>query len=310
MALDTEDGSEPIVEEEIVDRGDGAGDDDAGETAEAKVAREAEEAAAAAAAKDKGIPKARFDEAVKKERDRATKAEERARGLEAKLKSKDTGLDPAVVEKEIAELEEKLDQAIADGDAAAKKSIRAEIRAKTTALADANAEARASYATAVAVERVRYDAQVALLETQYPAMNPDDDSYDEELVAELTELKGAYEATGMGSTDALKKAAKYVFKTAPAEVKGKAKEGEDEVDEGATPEEKQKAAEAAAKRKEEAIKAGIAAKGKQPPNTDKSGKASDKKGGALDASNVGKMTDTDFAKLSKDDLARMRGDTV
>lgn len=289
-----------ILMNEVDDRGDnaGGGGDD---TSDVDEQQEILAAASADADKDadkesasKGIPKARFDEAVGKEREARMKTEAKLQEAEARLKSRETGLDESKVEGEIATLEDEMDAAAADGDKAKVAAIRKEIRAKVMALATADASRQAAYATAVAVERVRYDAAVATLEAKYDGMNPDHADYDEALTGELIELKGAYEATGMGSTDALKKAAKYVFKDAPAEVKKE----DPPADKGA-------AAEKAAKAKEEAIRRGLAAKDKQPPAS--MGKQAAKDPVGLDAT---KMSDKDFNKMSEDDKARLRGDMI
>lgn len=311
---DTTDMTTEEVQEEL-DRGDAVAEDSTETIVEAQTDEEkaaakeaADKAAAAEKDKDKTIPKGRFDEAVKKERGRAEAAEARAKELEAKLKVQDDGVDAAKVEKEITELEDRLDQAIADGDVESKKRIRAEIREKTQALAKSEATRQAAYATAVAVERVRYDAALSLLETSHPEINPDDDKFSQEALDEVIELKGAYEAAGMGSTDALKKAAKYVLKTAPAQAK-------EEVEKEMTAEEKAAKAKAdataEATRREEAIRRGAKAKAQQPAaDADKSGKSSDKRGGSLTTADAVKMNEKDFNKLTDEDLARMRGDTV
>ncbi len=289
-------------------RGDELKDD----AADAAAAEAAEAAAAEKAAAEKAaaqaIPKARFDEAVSKEREKAKAAEQRAKDLEAKLAKQEEGLSAEKIGQELDALEDKLDAAIADNDEAAKKAIRAEIRAKNRELVQAEARRQGAYATAVAVEQVHYNALVAQLEATHPEVNPDSDQYDADVETELAELKAAYEATGMGSTDALKKAAKYIFKTAPEEVK-KEKAGEKASE--PTDEEKKVAAEKAAKLREEAVKRGLEAKGKQPAaSADKVGKSADSRGESPDKPNVAKMSDKDFEKLTDEQKARMRGDFI
>ena len=293
MGTEAEDRGDAVVDEEIVEE----------QVVEEKVEAEAKDEDKSDE-KDEGkfVPKGRFDKAVEKEREARKAAEARELELRSQLRKQGDDDSAAKVEEEISALEDKLDQAIADGDADAKKAIRAQIREKTQGLAEARAAKQAAYATALAVEKVQYANAVQVLEAQFPQMNPDADEFDQEVVGELLELKEAYEAKGMGSTDAIKKAAKYVFRTAPAEVKKEAAKKE------ATEAEKAEAADKAAKLKEEAIKRGLAAKGKQPPVT-QSGKSSDKGGQGAEA-NVAKMTDKDFAKLPDDEKARLRGDFV
>jgi len=270
------------------DRGDGepqdsgAAEDKSGVKAEAEDEHEDE---------GKLIPKARFDEAVKKERDARERTETMLKEAEAKITAQSAGLDAETVEGEIADLEAAVDAAAADGDKDKVAALRKQIRTRVQALATAEATRQAAYATAVAVERVRYDSAVATLEAAHPEMNPDSETYDEELTAELIELKKAYEATGMGSTDALKKATKYVFKVAPAAVK----KDEDPKD----------AAERAAKMKEEAIRRGLDLKARQPG--DVKGKQPAKE---VDTAAVVRMSDKEFNKLDEDEIHRLRGDTL
>ncbi|HYF28593.1 MAG TPA: hypothetical protein VD931_22830 [Baekduia sp.] len=248
----------------------------------------------------KMVPHARMKEAVNKERTAREAAEKKAAEAEAALKAKDVGVDLAKLNTEIEELEEKLDQAIADNNAAEKKVLRRELREKQMTLARAEATQLSMQATAMAVERVRYDSLVERLEAAHPVMNPDHDDYDQEVVDQIMELKGAYEATGLSSSEALKKAVKFAVPAAPAK-KEEPKDDEDE-----SPEAKAKAAEAEAKRKEEAVRAAQDAKRRQPGAAEK-GRSSDSKGGGFEG-NVAKMTDEEFEKLDPKELKRLRGD--
>jgi colicin import membrane protein len=280
------------------------------EAKEAEVAAEKDKAQAAEVAKKHQlVPQARMKEAVEKERAAREAAEARLKAAEDKLRASEKTLDPEAVEAEIGELEAQVDQAVADGDKAKAADLRKQIRGKMQALATAEATQRAAHATAMAVEQVRYDAAVATLEAAHPVMNPDSDQYDEAVVAEITELKGAYEATGMGSTDALRKAAKYVFKVAPEAAKQEIKDEETPEEKKAREAEEKTAAkataDAAAKAKEEAIRRGAAARQAQPPRGE--GRTSNKDGQVL---SVGKMSDKDFEKLTDEERARLRGDSL
>lgn len=298
-SFEGDDTPDPDDEEQqrIVDEAKGASGKDEGKQAGEKKDEGKDER------KDISVPKARFDEAVKKEREARLAAEKRLADAEAKVKEAEKGLDLEKIEGEISALEEKVDAALVAGDKAAAAAARKEIRAKMQQLATAEAVKQAAYATAVAVERVKYDATVTLLETQHPQMNPDSDQYNEELTNELIELKGAYEATGMGSTDALKKAAKYVFKDAPKQVEDEKTPEEKRAAEEKAEKDRKEAAEKAAKAKEEAIRRGQALKGKQPPA--QQGRQPAKEDGAP---NVSRMSDKDFDKLPDDEKRRLRGD--
>jgi hypothetical protein len=268
-----------------------------------KKKKEAEEAKAKAEAdkKAKMVPHARMKEAVEKERKAREKTEAELKEAREKLDSANRGVDLKKLATEIEELDEALDKAIADGNAVEKKRLRGEIREKQMTLARAEAAALSAQATAMAVERVRYDALVERLEKEHPAMNPEHEDYDEEIVKEIVELKEAYEAKGESSSDALKKAAKYVLRTAPVEKKDEVEEESEEDTEA-----KKKAEE---ERRAAAVKKAQEAKGRQPASVDKGGKSSDKSGGGMKG-NVDKLSDEEFDKLDPKEIARLRGDTV
>lgn len=308
--------------DEIEDRGDDViAGDELGETGDLKdegkeqevkepEVKEPEVKEPEAKDKDEGItiPKARFDQAVNKARAAEKVERERADKLEAELQASKGTVDFEKLEKDVDDLEDKLEEAIKDGNIEAKQRIRREIRQKVGQMSEAKAAAYSQHATAVAVEQIRYDALVERMEVEHPELNPDlDDSFDEEKVAEVMDLKTGFEAKGESSTVALKKALKYVYGTAapkPAE-----KKAEEKPDEKGQEELKKKAEDAAADRKEAAVKKSLDTKGKQPSN-EKAGIDSDKAGKSGKNVDVAKMTDKDFEKLEEAEIKRLRGDDV
>ena len=271
--------------------------------AELEAAEKAEKAAATKVEIDEkvAIPKARFDAAVTKEREAREAAEATAKELQAQLDANKIAVDTVKLEAEIETLDDELDAAMADGQKEDVKRLRKEIRQRQEAISEARAEQRSRYATAVAVEQIRYDALLDRLETAHPEINADSDSYDEAIAADVLDLKSAYEAKGLGSAEALRKAASFVFKEAAKAAK------EDEKKDEAKPDEKAKA-EAAAKRKEEAIAKALAARKAQPPKSSTAGADSTAAGGAITKASVAKMSDADFDKLKPEELRALRGD--
>ena len=275
------------------------------DAAEAAETAKAEAATAAAAKevvdKEVAIPKGRFDAAVAKEREAREQAEATAKELQAQLDANKIAVDTVKLEAEIETLDDELDAAMADGQKEDVKRLRKEIRQRQEAISEARAEQRSRYATAVAVEQIRYDALLDRLETAHPEINADSDSYDEAIAADVLDLKSAYEAKGLGSAEALRKAASFVFKEAAKAAK------EDEKKDDAKPDEKAKA-EAAAKRKEEAITKALAARKGQPAKSSAAGSDSTAAGGAVTKASVVKMSDADFDKLKPEELRALRGD--
>lgn len=261
------------------------------------------------------IPKSRFDQAVGKARAAEKAALERAEKLEAELATQKGTLDYDKIEGEIDALEDKLEEAIKDGNVEAKQRLRKEIRTKTAQMGEAKAAAYSQYATAVAVEQIRYDAAVERMEVEHPELNPDLDGFDETKVEEIMDYKSAFEAKGEASTVALKKALKAVYGNAAPKVKEKAddkpeakKDDEDE-DQPQAKDLKEKADKEAADRKAAAVKKGIETKKAQPSN-EKAGIDSDKAGKTAKGADINKMSDADFDKLDEAEKKRMRGDDV
>lgn len=244
------------------------------------------------------IPKARFDQAVGKARAAEKAATERADKLEAELKAKGGVANLDKLETDIDKLEDQLEDAVKDGNVELKNRLRREIRAKTGQIAESKAAAYSQYATAVAVEQIRYDAYVERMETEHPELNPEGENFDEDMIDELMDYKTAFEAKGLSSSESLKKAIKAVYGTgAKPEVK-------------AEPADKKEEAESKAEeRKEAAVKKGLETKKAQPADTRKAGLDSDKggKGKVVDAST---LSDKDFDNLDEKEKARLRGDSL
>lgn len=241
------------------------------------------------------IPKERFDEAVGKARREAQDAKKKLAESEAREKARQGQIDAKKIEAEIDDLEDKLDGARADGNKEAAKAIRSQIREKQMALVDARADVKAAYATAQAVEQVRWDNVVERMEKEHPELDPSEDNelYDQEKVDEIMDLTEAYVAKGDSSSEALKKAIRMTYRgAAPAK------------DEGA----KKRAEEAAAKRKQDAVeKARLAAK-VTPPAPGKGGKDSDAAGKKTKGLDINKISDEEFDKLPDAEKKRLRGD--
>ena len=311
--------------------GGGGADDDAAAAA-AKKAAASEAADEGAKAEKKAaltIPKSRFDEAVKKERDAREVAEAKAKELEGMLAKQDSGLDMKAALGEIDALEEELEAQMAEGTPEKRRELRKQIREKQEVISDAKANARATQATAIAIEQIRYDAVVAKMEQDYTFLNPDDsENFDGDIAAELVELKSAYEALGMASSQALTKATKTLKTQLDVARKALEKPGEgDEQDEDElTPEQKAAAAEEkakaavkaaadsassktaeakAAKRREEAVAKGLEAKEKQPAAA--AGGKADKD---VKEVKVSTLTDKQLDDMPEAELQRLRGDRV
>lgn len=309
-------------DQNLKDKDDKSGDDadkkveDKGDDGDDKSDKSDESADDDAAGKDDGdkkkdirIPKERFDQAVAKARKEAEAERAKAAELQEKLDAMQGAADTDKIEEKIDKLEDELEGAIKDGNVDKKLRLRKEIRKLNQEIAETKAAQHAARATAVAIERITYDSLVKETEAAHPELNPDDEGYDQDVVDELNEYKEAFEAKGHGSTESLRKALRAIYGKAPA----KSEKKEDEKDEGdadAKAAAEKKAADEAAKRKEEAVKKGLDTKGKQPADSKKAGLDSDKAGKKSTVTDVSKLTNAEFDKLNEDELKRARGDML
>lgn len=254
--------------------------------------------------KDSRIPLSRHKDLLEKER--AKRAD-----LEQKLAQYQQGTQVATLnesitaaEGEILKLEKDYATMLADGEVEKATALMAKIRGLERQMSEAKSDMKIAAAEARATERARYNIVLERIESAYPELNPDSDSYDEDMMQDVADLKASYESRrNLTPTAAMQKAVEKLLGT-------RTKAQEKVIDTTPRVSEKDVAKEKAAERKKEAVARTAEAVGKQPPSTAKAGMDSDKAGGSLNAKDIMKMSQADFAKLSEADLARMRGDEV
>ena len=252
------------------------------------------------AKKDSRIPLSRHKEILEKER------EQRA-SLERQLAQYQNGQQVANVNEEITALENnvlKLEKEYAnlltDGEIDKATAVMQQIRKAERDMAESKSDMKIHAAEIRATERARYNTALERVEAAFPTLNPDHDDYDEAAMAEVADLKSAYEMKGLTPTAALQKAVKMIVepRTTRQEVatSSNPRVGEKDV---------------AAERKKDAVEKTVKAVGKTPPSLSRVGLDGDKLGGgANSAEAVMKMSQKEFAQLSEEALARMRGDDL
>lgn len=149
------------------------------------------------------IPKKRFDEI----NERRKAAERRLAELEAQNRASDPG---QYVEFDFDAKEEAYAQKVLDGDLAAAKEIRAEIRRAEQTAFERMAEARAVKVGERQKLQSELDVAIAELNTAYPIYDPNSDSYDQDVVDETLELQRGFIDRGYTPSAALRRAAEYV----------------------------------------------------------------------------------------------------
>lgn len=257
------------------------------------------------------IPKARFDDARRKDR-------ERIKALEEQLARANQGKDaPPTPEQRIGALEtqstklmEDYTKALDEGDTKKAAEIMTRVRQIDRDIVRIETAAVSARDRAIAVEQVRLDALIDSLEDKYPQLREGSDEYDADLVEEITELRTAFEARGYASSDALRRAVKYVL----AETGESRSTVSRDVDKAATAADKEadkasKAEQLARERTAEAVRRNVRTAKGQPSAVDKApGVDSHKIGGGVDLSSVPSMSDADFDALPEATRRKLRGD--
>jgi hypothetical protein len=240
------------------------------------------------------IPKSRFDEQMAREREQREAAERRAAELEAKLAESKTAEDLAEARTQLKEMIKQRNGFLADGELDKASEMDEKIFDFQNEVAAKQALHQANVAKEQAKEEIRYDALVSKLELDYPQINPDAEEFAPEVVKDIQAvMAGVQQTQRLSPSQALAKAVKLVL--------GDPKKEKAPVSEN-------KAEEVGMRRKQEAVERNTKVADKQPPKTDKVGVDHDKVGGGVNAANIMKMTPDEFAKLSEEALAKMRGD--
>lgn len=225
--------------------------------------------------------------------------------LERKLEQYEKGNQLAVtneritsMEKTIEELDKEYAHALTDGEHEKAAEIMRKIRASEREVSDLKVALHTQAAESRAVEKARFDVAVERVEEAYPQLDPKSDEFDEALVSEVLELQRGFVSQNYTPTKALQKAVKYVMGADTGKQKD-ATSVNPRVDK----------TDVAAARKAEAARKSAQAVGKTPPAM-KAGLDSDRTGQSLDAKQVTRMTQEQFAKLADDELAKLRGDSL
>lgn len=249
--------------------------------------------------KGKIIPLDRHEKILAKERAQREDLERQLKNFQGQTKVANTNEQLTKLEQSVLSLEEKYTKAISDGETKQAAELMRQIRMTEREINDTKTEWRVNAATAIATEQARYDIALERVEEAYPQLNEDSDEFDADLMQDVVDMKAMYQQRGDTATKALQKAVAKLLKPVSTEQKA-ATEVTPRVTE----------TDVAAQRKKEAVATTADALKRTPPNTSKVGQDSDKMGGGLNAKDVIKLPQDEFAKLAEADLAKMRGDTL
>jgi hypothetical protein len=295
---DADDADEPKVEDKVVEKdepkAEDKDDEDKAEDDDKDEDKKDDKKKA-----PKRIPLDRHEAILNKEREARKEAERQLAQYQNGKAVADISADLTAAETKVLAMEKEYTKLLADGEVEKASELMRDIRRAERQMNEQRSDFKIAEAEARATERARYNISLERVEQAYPALNPDHDDFDAELLGDVADLKVTYERKGMTPTDALQKAVKKLAGTETTK---------QEAATTVTP--KVAAKDVAAERKKDAVGKALDANKKTPANSSKVGMDSDKDGGTVSAKDVMKMSYKDFSALNEEQLARMRGDLL
>lgn len=262
--------------------------------------KEKDKKAEAKGKKDSRIPLSRHKDIVEKERARRQELERQLAAYQKGSEVAELNEDITKVEDNILKMEKEYAKLISDGETDKAVDLMAKIRKAERQVSETKSDMKIAAAEARATENARYNLTLERIESAYPALNEDHEDFDADMVADVLDLKAAYQARrNMTPSAALQAAVEKLLGK-----KGAKQQAAVDV----TP--RVSAKDVAAERKEAAVKKAVDTVKRSPPDMSAVGKDSDKMGGGVTAREVMKMSQAEFNKLDERTLAQMRGDEL
>jgi len=250
------------------------------------------------------VPKSRLDTKNRMLSD----AQDRIAELEKKVNEKGADVAAAAaatpekdtVDTKVKAAEKKYADARKDGNVDAELDAMREIRALEKEQSRVEFETVRAGATTDAIEAARYEDVLAVIEEDYPQLNPDladDDEevneYDQDVVDEVLDIQEAFILKGYTKSEALIRAVSYAFPDTDSKIAELSGERDKKAERDAAA--KKKAAETA---------------GKQAPDTKDVGKSGAAAGATDVLPDAEKLSEEEFDSLPEATKKRMRGDEV
>ena len=243
--------------------------------------------------KAKYVPAERLGEVTRKAKAKEEAYQNEIAQLRQQLESQKVDENIEQIDAKLAELEDKYDDHMMEGEKDKAKALRAEIRKLSSARQQMVSYAYSAQAQLAAIEQYRYDNALDALEAQYPQLKEGHEAFDPEVTEEIADLMSVYQQRGASKAEALRRAT--VARLGPPVIAEGKPVGSALKEERTT----------------EARKKALDTVSKQPPDISKVGTDSDKLGGGpVQGKDLLKMTQEQFAKLDEDILSKMRGDTL
>lgn len=249
--------------------------------------------------KGKAIPLDRHKQILEREREQRAELERKLAQYQQGQKVADINEDLTKMEDKVLAMEKQYNKLLADGEVDKAAELMSQIRRAEREIVQMQADLKIQASVVQATEAARYNIALERIEEAYPQLNPDAEEYDQDLLMDVADMKQMYQQRGMTPTEALQKAVKRIVGQ-----EGRVQKQATEV----TPRVSEK--DVAAERKKAAVAKTVDAISRTPPNTANLGLDSDKAGGMLTAKKVMSMSQDEFAKLTEEDLRKLRGDDI
>jgi hypothetical protein len=250
--------------------------------------------------KDSRIPLSRHKEILEKERESRAALERQLAQYQQGNQIADMNAELTAAENNIIKMEKEYTNLLADGELEKAATLMQQIRKTERDMTEAKSDMKIHAAEVRATERARYNTSLERIESAFPSLNPDHDDFDAEAMAEVVDLKEAYQLKGLTPTMALQKAVKMIVEP---------RTSRQEIATSSTPRVTEK--DVAAERKTAAVDKATKAISKTPPSLERVGLNSDKLGGGeKSAAAVIAMSQKEFASLGAEALAKLRGDEL
>lgn len=301
LAPALEDKATALARGDILPEQDIDPEDPDAELAAAELEKELEPKEDKEAKKDSRIPESRHKAILEKEREKRADLERQLAQYQNGQQVADVNQQITAAEDSIMKMERQHAELLTDGEIDKAVALMSQIRRAERDMAEAKSDMKIHAAEIRATERARYNTGLERIESAYPELNPDHDDYNEELMAEVAELKDAYQMKGHTPTQALQKAVKALVEPRTTR---------QEMATSSTPRVSDK--DVAAERKKDAVTRTEKATRMSPPSLSRTGIDSDKLGaGSTEAQALMRMSQAEFKKFADanpEALARARGD--
>jgi hypothetical protein len=245
-------------------------------------------------AKEPMVPKSRLDKVLA----RARKAEQELQAFKSNSEDDDDiDVDDEVEEYDFDAKELEYQELILDGESEKAVQLRREIRAEERKLIQRETSRETKAESQTNLVKAKLMEVAADIESEYPQLDPNSDSFDKELTAEVVDLRDGFISSGKYTAiRALSKAVEMVVRANGLL---------------SVSEEAEAAKDSLKKRKTKSLKEKVADANKQPTHIPgKKTRASNHKAGDDAPIDVMALSDEQFEQLDEQELARLRGDIL